>query len=452
MFEKNDKDAVDLAKKEFAPRLGKYKRQANPWRLTFQVLGLWIMSLVVLFVLTAYRPEGIGWSAINWTAGSESTPLVMENNEVPAFREYLGRMVGAIPPECAITELSLPQPRASDTAPNPGDNLVARYALPKLEPGLQLEECRWRDRWSSILVAISPDVGSIQKLTLLLCILGLVMVGRHRNLLAIEGAAWPERDSNTEDLPANRWINHQRQAVPELACHPVTLLRRSDEAAREFIYPMREIWLDPLEGDTRTQRQFARMAKAGERLSDEHPSLSGPIDLMIDVFRAGAHSGRKAEAERRMRVAVYEYRDRLSGGLEMAHYLMWLLPTVGFLGTIYGISASLVRTKGLFGSEGELSEFQDSIGMVVDGLGVAFDTTSMALLCSAYLYWRLVKAEANVNTVADSAAKSLSNILIQMMRDRDAPRPTANPQPATQLTDKSETDVPEVSPLPAARG
>jgi hypothetical protein len=126
------------------------------------------------------------------------------------------------------------------------------------------------------------------------------------------------------------------------------------------------------------------------------------------------------DAERRLRVAAYEYTTSLSDRLDTAHYLMWLLPTVGFLGTIYGISASLVRAKGLFegGATLDPNDFSQNIQLVVDGLGVAFDTTSMALVCSAYLYWRLVRAEQEIRLLSTRARDSLSNLLVDRLVDR----------------------------------
>jgi hypothetical protein len=55
---------------------------------------------------------------------------------------------------------------------------------------------------------------------------------------------------------------------------------------------------------------------------------------------------------------------------------------------------------------------------VVDGLGVAFDTTSMALVCSAYLYWRLVRAEQEIRLLSTRARDSLSNLLVDRLVDR----------------------------------
>ena len=99
---------------------------------------------------------------------------------------------------------------------------------------------------------------------------------------------------------------------------------------------------------------------------------------------------------------------------------MWLLPTVGFLGTIYGISAGLVRAKGLFvgATIPDPKLFSEKIQLVVDGLGVAFDTTSMALVCSAYLYWRLVRTEQDIRLLSTRARDSLSNLLVDRLVDR----------------------------------
>lgn len=63
----------------------------------------------------------------------------------------------------------------------------------------------------------------------------------------------------------------------------------------------------------------------------------------------------------------------------MIRYITWLIPTLGFIGTVVGISAALQETSRMNG-QGE-----NFIAVVTDKLAIAFDTTLVALVMSAIL-------------------------------------------------------------------
>ena len=64
----------------------------------------------------------------------------------------------------------------------------------------------------------------------------------------------------------------------------------------------------------------------------------------------------------------------------LLRYLVWVIPTIGFIGTVVGIAASLNQA-------GATEDFQDPalLGELTRSLGVAFYTTMLALIQSAFL-------------------------------------------------------------------
>ena len=64
----------------------------------------------------------------------------------------------------------------------------------------------------------------------------------------------------------------------------------------------------------------------------------------------------------------------------MLRYLVWVIPTIGFIGTVVGIAASLNEA-------GAAEDYQDPalLGELTRSLGVAFYTTMLALMQSAVL-------------------------------------------------------------------
>lgn len=63
----------------------------------------------------------------------------------------------------------------------------------------------------------------------------------------------------------------------------------------------------------------------------------------------------------------------------MIRYITWLIPTLGFIGTVIGIGAALQETARMNG------QGDNFIAAVTDKLAVAFDTTLVALVMSAIL-------------------------------------------------------------------
>ncbi|GGF50532.1 MotA/TolQ/ExbB proton channel family protein [Mameliella alba] len=470
MFERTYEESRRRAKSTFDKRLQKYLRANSLFFAIPAIAVSWIFALFLLFFLTAYRPEAATGLQIEWLTKqvdvqpaseqgeTKAQYVVMRNrNAALSFREYAGRTVGAIPPACAITdgELPIPKPDAKPGQPM----LIAAFGWDPDTPGPGASSgekptyvpCKWRDHPMSFMAAISPDVGPVQKFTLLLLIIAMGILRRNRLFRRIESESWPEVDEYNVDLNfrLSEDENGFEQRDPRVAQHPISFIVQGDNRnSSEPIYPTNLLRLDPFTVEnSKTARFNATVSSVRDKLlgATRNRKLVGPLDLILDVLKAGAHTGRVGDAEKRMRVAVYEYGNDLSDRLETGHYLMWLMPTVGFLGTIYGISASLVRAKGLFSgsADGEASEFEEKIQLVVDGLGVAFDTTSMALLCSALLYWALVRSESGVREVVDKARRSLSNLLIDRMVDRDmrdvpyALVNTPGPAPEQQFFDQN---------------
>lgn len=88
------------------------------------------------------------------------------------------------------------------------------------------------------------------------------------------------------------------------------------------------------------------------------------------------------------RVEKVEY-----SGIEYAIYAM---PSLGFIGTVWGVGASLGNADKVVRATDAASQ-GDAISAVTSVLGVAFDTTLVALVCSiiaVYLAWSLRAAES----------------------------------------------------------
>lgn len=93
-------------------------------------------------------------------------------------------------------------------------------------------------------------------------------------------------------------------------------------------------------------------------------------------------------------------------------YIVWLIPTLGFIGTVVGIALAL-------NDAGSAEDFQDPalLKTLTQSLGVAFYTTLLALLQSAVLMFALHaiqgKEEATLNKVGQYCLDNLINRLYE---------------------------------------
>ena len=73
--------------------------------------------------------------------------------------------------------------------------------------------------------------------------------------------------------------------------------------------------------------------------------------------------------------------------------LVWAIPLLGFIGTVIGISGAVSGFSGFLENSGDVEQIKEGIGAVTSSLGLAFDTTLLALFLSVLVMIPLVLAE-----------------------------------------------------------
>ncbi len=73
--------------------------------------------------------------------------------------------------------------------------------------------------------------------------------------------------------------------------------------------------------------------------------------------------------------------------------LVWAIPLLGFIGTVLGISGAVTNFTGFLKNSGDIEQIKEGIGQVTSSLGVAFDTTLLALFLSVLVMIPLVLIE-----------------------------------------------------------
>lgn len=73
---------------------------------------------------------------------------------------------------------------------------------------------------------------------------------------------------------------------------------------------------------------------------------------------------------------------RVDASYGLVRVFVWVVPTLGFIGTVIGIGAAVAGFSETLEAASSLEGMKASIGLVTGGLGVAFDTTLLALVMS----------------------------------------------------------------------
>ncbi len=183
------------------------------------------------------------------------------------------------------------------------------------------------------------------------------------------------------------------------------LFVRWRSAVRETAY----IHAHLLPEDEETVLQSRDLAPYRRRVAGEFDGESGYLPSLINLAILQFQSSRSTDQTASVMNSSLEliaHRVEMKYGI--VRFVAWLVPTLGFIGTVYGLGASLSEA----GNSSELN-----IKEVARTLGVGFDCTMVALGQSAILVFimQLVqeKEETAVNLAGDYTLRNLINRLYE---------------------------------------
>ncbi len=116
----------------------------------------------------------------------------------------------------------------------------------------------------------------------------------------------------------------------------------------------------------------------------------------------------------------------------LCRVLIWAIPIMGFIGTVMGL-ATAVAGFGVLGGSADINAIKEAIGQVTVGLGVAFDTTLLALILTVFLMFPLSFIQRN----EENLFVELDNYLDDMFLAR-LPSPEQQPIVIENLEDSIE--------------
>jgi biopolymer transport protein ExbB/TolQ len=133
-------------------------------------------------------------------------------------------------------------------------------------------------------------------------------------------------------------------------------------------------------------------ARVADRHDGEQGFLPGLVDLCILQFQASRSVDQTVSV---LNSSLELMAHRVDLRYNLLRYLVWLIPTVGFIGTVIGIALALAMID-------PTAETQP-LGEIARALGVSFYTTLVALVESAILVLLLHLVQAREELVVNQA-------------------------------------------------
>lgn len=131
------------------------------------------------------------------------------------------------------------------------------------------------------------------------------------------------------------------------------------------------------------------------------PPSGAPLDPAFDSAPSGGALARRARWLGAVRDASVERlielnreasaldQERAAGRFAAPRYILYLLPVIGFIGTVEGISKALFHISAVLPEVNNLQVFLSKLTNVTSALQIAFDSTLLALFLSAALMFVL---------------------------------------------------------------
>jgi biopolymer transport protein ExbB/TolQ len=152
-------------------------------------------------------------------------------------------------------------------------------------------------------------------------------------------------------------------------------------------------------------REFARQIEA---LPDSDRRLLLPRALLAGLHRFGATRNIQ-DVSATAHAACEAESERLDSELSMVRYIAWAIPSIGFIGTVRGIGDALGQAH---------KAVEGDIAGVTQSLGVAFNSTFIALLISIVLMFVLHQLQLQQDRLVLDTRTYLDRHLIQHLQVR----------------------------------
>jgi biopolymer transport protein ExbB/TolQ len=139
--------------------------------------------------------------------------------------------------------------------------------------------------------------------------------------------------------------------------------------------------------DDPTSQSFGWFHRIAHALTGREPALQS--ELTGRLQRVCHLPDRESDTVKLCQDTVGDFGIQLVGDLYVLNFGIWVLPILGFIGTVWGISRSVIGLRelvaGASSNQQLINDLPASMDTVLSGLSTAFDTTFLGLIFAALL-------------------------------------------------------------------
>jgi hypothetical protein len=125
--------------------------------------------------------------------------------------------------------------------------------------------------------------------------------------------------------------------------------------------------------------------KLTEQIPDDEPRVLPARIRQLAAYLEGSRTPSVGQLMEINREGSALDQEHASGRFTLTRYILYLLPVIGFIGTVEGISRALMEISKVLPLVKDLDGFMSNLTKVTSALQVAFDSTLLALFLSAAL-------------------------------------------------------------------
>ncbi len=121
----------------------------------------------------------------------------------------------------------------------------------------------------------------------------------------------------------------------------------------------------------------------------------------------------------------------VSSSYAILNVFIWAIPILGFIGTVQGLGEAVGNLSGSLEGAGDVEGIKTALGEITSGLGVAFDTTLVALIMSLLLKLPASSMQKSEEDLLNWVDEYCNENLLKRLNDGDHAAPAADPSSRT---------------------
>lgn len=219
--------------------------------------------------------------------------------------------------------------------------------------------------------------GKYTDINLLFSLIGAFLIGGWAILVMILLRGWFP-DNRIIQMVLNRgWTPYAMVALFSLALVALFVKRR------KLAFQKRAFSVDIL---PKSEEGFALTSDtAVETLARLKAQVDDPVRFVLlnRVHRALnslQNVGNLSDVSELLKAQAENDENQVEASYGLIRGIVWMLPILGFIGTVSGLSGAIGGFGKVLGSDATIDSLRDGLTPVTDNLGLAFDTTFLALV------------------------------------------------------------------------